>query len=405
MNVLQNYRYWLLNPVTLYGAIFGTYLLPPTITALFFQDYSFLFLQGSWDSQTVIKGLVIFLVSLLSFYFGYSLSSFVPQKAFLPTINYKKTAAIAKVVFLPFLFIAITLIGGTYFTSKYLAGADPESFVNMDTNTRFGVAVLYFTVETFIAFLIISDWNYRKKIRLKTLLLIMIGFLLVLQNMKRLEMITPVMASLAFIYTDKKKTLHVPLLAAFSVVIIASFMGTIRAAGDVGVGSLLSFVLEANFVTNSYYKVIQLIHESGYPYTFGIELLAIPFAIVPGVLLPQKHSMIDVGQYWANRVEISPQGAYYGLAHLYRYGGIYSVTILSIILGFMLGRCYRYFLNSYDGKQFNSIFYPVMIFPFLFHYVRDDIVVAIKISLQLGIILYIFCLMWRFFNIVSNSSK
>ena len=179
-------------------------------------------------------------------------------------------------------------------------------------------------------------------------------------------------------------------------------MGSARVGSEMGFSSLLSFVLEANFVNNSFYKVIELIKEQGYNFTYGIELLGIPFSALPGWIFPQKYSLIDPGEEWANRALISPQGAYFGLAHLYRYGGLTSIILISIGLGFLLGTAYRRFVKSWDGQKYDSLYYPIAIFPFLFHYVRDDFTVAVKICIQIGIVLFLYEQVCKFLTAVTS---
>ncbi len=382
-------RLWLLNPVFLYGVIFGAYIAFPTLSALYFDETSQLFLGGVWDWGIVQKGFFVFLASLVSLYVGHRGSAYFYRYRFIPVPDYKSAQTVARWVFLPLVIFAVGLMGNTYFFGRYEGGDNPESFSQASEGVRAGIAILFFTIEILSAFLLVADWNYKGKIRRITLLVVMLGIIVAAKAMKRMELVTPILALLGFMYLNKSKALYVPALVVAFLVVLLSIVGAYRVGADVGPENLLSPVLEANFVVNSLYRVIDLIDNYSYPFTYAIELLALPVSVIPNVVFPNKHLLVDVGAFWADRVEISPLGGYYGLAHLYRYGGIVAVVIFSICLGLSLGYFYRRFLKSFDGSRFKSIFYPVIILPFLFHYVRDDVVVAVKLVLQTGILLFL----------------
>jgi hypothetical protein len=382
-------RSWLLNPVLLYGVIFGGYIVFPTLSALYFDESSQLFLGSVWDWSVVQKGLFLFLASLVSFYAGYRGSAHIYRYRFIPVPDYKSAQTMARWAFLPLVIFSIGLMGNAYFFGQYEGGDNPGGFYTVSESVRAGVAILYFTIEMLAAFLLIADWNYRGKVRGFTLLAVTLGVIIVAKGMKRLELVTPILALIGFIYLNKSKPLYVPAIVFAFLFVTLSIVGAYRVGASIGFENLLSFVLEANFVVNSLYRVIDLIDNYNYPFTYAIELLAVPVSVIPNIFFPDKHLLIDVGLSWNDRMEISPQGGYYGLAHLYRYGGIVAVVVFSICLGLVLGYFYRRFLRSFNGSRFTSIFYPVIILPFLFHYVRDDVVVAIKLVLQTGILLFL----------------
>ena len=382
-------RSWLLNPVLLYGVIFGAYITFPTLSAVYFDENSQLFLGSVWDWSIVQKGLFVFFASLVSFYVGYRGSAHIYRYRFIPVPDYKSAQTMTRWVFLPLVIFAIGLMGNAYTLGQYEGGDNPEGFYKVSESVRAGVAILYFTIEMLAAFLLIADWNYRGKIRGFTLLLVTLGVVIAAKGMKRLELVTPILALIGFIYLNKSKALYVPAILFAFLVVILSIVGAYRVGASIGLENLLAFVLEANFVVNSLYRVIDLIDNYNYPFTYAIELLAIPVSVIPNILFPNKHLLVDVGIYWTDRIEISPLGGYYGLAHLYRYGGVVAVVVFSICLGLILGYFYRRFLRSFNGSRFTSIFYPVVIVPFLFHYVRDDVVVGVKLVLQTGILLFL----------------
>ncbi len=382
-------RSWLLNPVLLYGVIFGGYIVFPTLSALYFDESSQLFLGSVWDWSVVQKGLFLFLASLVSFYVGYHGSAYVCRYRFIPAPDYKSAQTMARWAFLPLVIFSIGMMGNAYFFGQYEGGDNPESFYKASESVRAGIAILYFTVEMLAAFLVIADWNYRGKIRGLTLFVVALGVIIAAKGMKRLELVTPILALIGFICLNKSKSLYVPAIVFACLVVTMSIVGAYRVDASIGVENLLAFVLEANFVVNSLYRVIDLIDNYNYPFTYAIELLAVPVSVIPNIFFPNKHLLVDVGPFWSDRIAISPLGGYYGLAHLYRYGGIAAVVVFSICLGLVLGYLYRRFLRSFNGSRFTSIFYPVIIVPFLFHYVRDDVVVAIKLVLQTGILLFL----------------
>jgi len=278
-------------------------------------------------------------------------------------------------------------MGSTFFSNPYEGTIDPEGFYQLSDSVRAGVAILYFTIEMMAAFLLVADWNYRGRIRRLTLFIVALGMIVAVGKMKRLELATPILALLGFIYLDKSKALYKPALLLVALLLVISAVGTYRLGLGFGLDSLLAVPLEANLVVNSLYRVIDLIDNNGYPFTYAIELLALPASVIPSLFLPDKHLLVDVGPLWADRLEVNPTGGYYGLAHLYRYGGFVAVIVISALFGLTLGYLYRRFLKSFDGSKFTSVFYPVIMVPLLFHYVRDDVIVAIKLTFQTGILL------------------
>jgi len=41
--------------------------------------------------------------------------------------------------------------------------------------------------------------------------------------------------------------------------------------------------------------VIDLIDNYNYPFTYAIELLAVPVSVIPNIFFPNKHLLVDVG--------------------------------------------------------------------------------------------------------------
>jgi len=382
-------RLWILNPVLLYALIFGAYIFFPTLSAIYFDEYPQLFLGSVWDWSIVQRGLFVFFASLVSLYIGYRGSAYISRYRLIQVPDYKSAQTLARWIFLPLVIFSIGLMGNAYFFGQYEGGENPESFYLVSESVRAGIAILYFTVEMLAAFLLIADWNYRGKIRKVTFFVVVLGVIVAAKGMKRLELVTPILALLGFIYLNKSKALYIPAILFALLVVILSAVGAYRVGASIGVENLIAFVLEANFVVNSLYQVIDLVDNFNYPFTYAIELLAVPVSVIPNIFLPSKHLLVDVGPYWTDRLEINPQGGYYGLAHLYRYGGVAAVIIVSVCLGLVLGYFYRRFMRSFDGSRFTSIFYPVVVLPFFFHYVRDDVVVAVKLVLQTGILLFL----------------
>lgn len=121
---IPKFRTWLLHPLVLYTSVFGAYILPPTVSALFFDQFSHLFLQGVWSKRLVIDGLCLFLTSVVAMGVGYRLSSLITLFKF-PHINYKQVSTVTSMTLLPTLLLAIFLIGGAYFSGGYEGGGGP----------------------------------------------------------------------------------------------------------------------------------------------------------------------------------------------------------------------------------------------------------------------------------------
>jgi len=67
----------------------------PTLSALYFDESSQLFLGSVWDWSVVQKGLFLFLASLVSFYVGYNGSAYVCRYRFIPAPGYKSAQTMA----------------------------------------------------------------------------------------------------------------------------------------------------------------------------------------------------------------------------------------------------------------------------------------------------------------------
>jgi len=398
-------RSWLLNPVVLYGVIFGGYIAIPTISATYFDEYTQLFLGSVWDFSIVQRGLLVFLISLAAFYFGYRGSMFFSNYTILPLTNYRSAQTVVRWSLVPLALLAVSLMGPGYLSSQYEGVIDPEGFYHVSDSVRAGVTILYFTVEILVSFLLIADWNYRGRIKPLTILAVTVVVVVAAGGMKRLELMTPILGFFGFVYLNRSKALYTPAILLVLFIAVLAGIGTYRLGLGFGLASLASIPLEANFVVNSLYRVIDLVDNNGYPFTHAVELLAIPISVIPNLLFPDKYLVLDIDPLWSDRLEVSPLGGYYGLAHLYRYGGTLAVGIFSLLLGLLLGYLYRRFLRSFDGSRFASIFYPVIIMPFLFHYVRDDITVAIKLLLQTAILLYVLSEAERLIRNASNKAK
>jgi len=149
------------------------------------------------------------------------------------------------------LLLSAALMGSTFFSNPYEGTIDPEGFYQLSDSVRAGVAILYFTIEMMAAFLLVADWNYRGRIRRLTLFIVALGMIVAVGKMKRLELATPILALLGFIYLDKSKALYKPALLLVALLLVISAVGTYRLGLGFGLDSLLAVPLEANLVNNT----------------------------------------------------------------------------------------------------------------------------------------------------------
>ena len=382
-------RNYLINPVFVYAGVFGVYLAFPVISVLLFPEQSQLFLGDAWDVSIVYKGLGLFFLSVFGFFVGARFAKFGSRQNAASPLFTPATAQFIRVILIPVLLFSVMLQGSDYFAINYLGGDDAYGFYSLPPLIRAGIAIRYFTFEYLVTAILIWDWAYYRRIRVSTIIIVAVCYLFMINGMKRLEMLTPLISIGAYVYLDKRRSMARAILWLGFLVLAFSYIGAFRLGNDFDVSSVISFVLEANFTTNSFFRTIELVDSFGYPYTFGMELLKLPLDLIPTLLFPNKAEIGFVANVWADRSEVSPLGAFYGLAHLYRYGGVVAVFVGSLFLGYLISAMHRGFVRSLIGRGLPSIIYPTILFPFMFHYVRDDLTVALKMVGQFFLLVLI----------------
>ncbi len=236
-------------------------------------------------------------------------------------------------------------------------------------------------------------------------------FFLLLFRLKRLELLIAILSFFSYyvcVKAIKKKTVFLFLLSA---IIVISLIGGLRS--EIQNASWLtvagSIIFEANYTVNSLFGTIYLIDDMHFPYTYGLTLLTVPLRIIPSFLFPYKYIVIGYlsDDNWFKSYNLSPLGASFGLSHLYRYGGQLFVTVFSFFLGGLFKFLFVKFKVSLQNniKSLYLLFYPIILYSFTFHFIRDDITVAFKFLFQLIIVYYVLVIFKSEILILKRRSK
>lgn len=396
---LQNHHqekntFIVLNPLVIYSSVTFTYFFPSFISGIYFDDIPFLFLsKEARDSDILFKGLLIVVSSLISCSVGFVLfpKSFVKTKSTSLSFYSGGSLLILSAVGI---FIGIIIYGPQrYFFAGYaLNESDSVSWV-------IGNNIVYFCGEILIALSLSVRLIDEKKIYKLDYLVVLSLLLLLLFRLKRLEAVTAILSITTLYVCLFNISVKKIVLIILVLLIIISLIGGLRQGLDEydPILTILSIALEANYTCNSFYGTIYLIDIQGYDYTYGKDLLAIPIQSIPTFILPFKQEIIDtlVNKNWSNSYVLNPLGAFFGLANIYKQGGIYMIVVFNFTLGLIFKYTFVKFKYSLinNVKSFYIYFYPIMIYSFVFHFTRDDINVAFKMIFQCILLYYIIVLL------------
>jgi hypothetical protein len=387
----KQYNLVLLNPVIIFTSLTLLYFIPAYVSGMYFSEVPGLTLSPEASNPILLKkGLLLVIESISFFALGFYILNVSPKipKSFV-FLTSKSIISIC---------LAAVLIGIViYGPVRYFAGGYAV-YDTDDTRWQLGNGIVYFCAEVLIGLsLVVEIFNKRKITPVVTFLAMIILFLL-LFRLKRLELLIAILSFFSFYVCVKKisKT-SISIFLACSVIAI-SLVGGLRfglenASWMSVTGSIL---FEANYTLNSLFGTIYLIDERHFDYTYGLNLASIPIRVIPSFLFPYKYEVVGYlsDDNWSRDYVLSPLGASFGLSHLYRYGGQISVIIFSTCLGCMFKFMYTKFKVSLlnNVKSIYLLFYPIILYSFTFHFIRDDVTVAFKFLFQLLVLYYVFVL-------------
>lgn len=387
----SGYNYFLLNPIVIYLGINNLYFIPSYVSGFIFTDIPFLFLsKEAKDPEILQKGLYSMIVANFFFILGY----IVYRKIF--TSNRLKTNIFLSgniILILAFLGVIVGIL--IYEPSRYFF-ADYALSETDDIRWTIGNNIVYFCGEILVALGLSVIFINGGKLKPLNIIIVFFTIFLLLFRLKRLEMIIPILSTIA-IYICRNKISIFKIISVFLLLIVAiSLIGGLRFGLENydPIMTVLSIVLEANYTCNSFYSTIYLIDFQGYSYAYGKDFLIIPIQIIPTFILPFKQNIVNslVNKNWSNGYVLNPLGAFFGMANVYRQGGIIVVAIFNFILGIGFKNLFITFKESLqnDRKSFILYSYPIILYSFTFHFVRDDINVAFKMIIQIFFVFYLF---------------
>lgn len=381
----------LLNPVTIFTGLTLLYFIPAYISGMYFSDIPGITLSDEAGNPTYLnKGLLLVVESILAFALGFYLlnvSRKLPKQLVFPASNLIMKICLYAVITGIFIYGPLRYFAGGY------AVYDTD-----DTRWQIGNGIVYFCAEVLIGLALVVEIFNRKKITLMIGISATIVLFLLLFRLKRLELLIAILSFFSFyvcVKNVKRKTIAIFLLSA---VVCISLVGGLRFGLENAswISITGSILFEANYTVNSLFGTIYLIDSRHFDYTYGLNLLSIPIRVVPSFLLPYKYDIVSFlsDDDWSKTYVLSPLGASFGLSHLYRYGGQLSVILFSLGLGSLFKFLYVKFKISLSNgvKSVYLIFYPIILFSFTFHFIRDDVTVAFKFLFQLFVLYFLFVL-------------
>lgn len=402
---MQRYKNsYLAHPLAIFLIISLAYNIPPIISGLLLPDNEIFFLseiaKSRENSIIFLKYFLFFLLSTSSFY--YFFYSF--QKNLKPyEINIKIPAPISMSLFYLTMVSVGILIANP---ADYFAGYNTNPYAENNP----GVNIVFFATE-FVGSIALINIFIKKRsstIILVSLSIALIALFLFMVKMKRLELMILTLSFYLFYFRHK---LLISLKYIFMIGLIFGATGAIRSGlydlDDVLFFSLNSFILEANYSANS---VFVYINDSDYyssNYEFLTKILYTPLTLIPSGILDVNRATIlsPWPDYLINyQSELSPGGAANLIGSLLFQGGIYGLMLGSALIGLILS-IYRKYLFYINKPNLSNIVFLISLCSFCFHSLRDSLFLALKLQIQLVLLLVIASSIYKMVLITTSKSN